>query len=96
MRNGISAKRLTVCETQNTVSICVEITIKNRKCGILFAYRPPNNSNRKVFFDEATQSANHLLSKVNKIIIAGGFNINAGSKNCKKFKQYADFCHIFD
>ena len=30
MRNGIIAKRLTVYETQNTASICVEITIKNR------------------------------------------------------------------
>ena len=47
--NGILAKRLTIYETQNKESICVEITIKKRKWGILFAYRPPNNNNLKLF-----------------------------------------------
>ena len=49
IRNGIIANRLTVYETQNTESIFVEITVKKRKWGILFAYRPPNNNNLKLF-----------------------------------------------
>ena len=84
---------LTIYETQNTESICVEIAIKKRKWGILFTYRPPNKNNLKLFFEETTQSANQLLSKFDNIIITGDFNID--SKNCNKFKQFVDFCHTF-
>ena len=89
------AKRLTVCKTQNTESVCVEITIKKRKWGILFTYRSPNNNNLKLFFEETTQSANQLLSKFDNII-AGDFDIDTDSKNCNKFQLFADFCHTFD
>ena len=91
IRNGIIAKRLTAFETQNIESICVEITIK-RKWGI---FLPPNNSNLKLFFEEATQAANQLLPKFNNII-AGDFNIDTGSKNCNKFEQFPDSCHTFN
>ena len=29
-------------------------------------------------------------------IIASDFNIDTGSKDCNKFKGFADFCHIFN
>ena len=29
-------------------------------------------------------------------IIASDFSINTGSKDCNKFKGFADFCHIFN
>ena len=74
----------------------MEITIEKSKGGILFSYIPPNNKNLKLIFDETTQCANQLLSKFDNIIIAGDFNINTGSKNCNKFKQFADFCYTFD
>ena len=48
-----------------------------------------------MFLDETTQSANQLLSKFDNIIIAGAFNIDTGTKNCSKFKQFANFCHTF-
>ena len=35
-------------------SIYVEMTIKKRNWVILFAYRPPNNNNLKLFFDDTT------------------------------------------
>ena len=40
IRNEIIAKRLLVYESQNMESICVEITIKKRKWGVLFTYLP--------------------------------------------------------
>ena len=40
IRNEITAKRLLVYESQNMESICVEITIKKRKWGVLFTYLP--------------------------------------------------------
>ena len=86
IRDGIITKRLTVYETQNTESICIEITIKKRKCGILSTYWPPNNKNLKLFSEETTQSANQLRSKFDNIITAGDFNIDTGSKICSKFK----------
>ena len=55
IRNGIIAKRLTVYETKNTESICVEITVKRKKWGILFTYRPPDVKNLKLFFEETTE-----------------------------------------
>ena len=96
IRNRIIVKRLTVYEVQNTESIYVEISIKRRKWRILFTYRPPNNNNLKLFIEETTHSANQPLSKCDNIIIAGDFNIDTSSKNCNKFKQFADFCHTFD
>ena len=39
-----------------------------------------------MFKSETTQFANQLLPKFDNIIIAGDFNIDAGSKNCNKFK----------
>ena len=44
------------------------------------------------FSEETTQPANQLKSNFDSIIIESGFNIDAGSKNCNKFKQFADFC----
>ena len=64
--------------------------------GILFAKRYPNSDNLKLFFEKTTKSANQLLSKFDNIINAGDFNIDTSIKNCNKFKQFADFCHIFE
>ena len=69
---------------------------KEKKWGILFTYRPPNNNYLKLFFEGTTQSATQRLPKFDNIIIAGYFNIGTGSKNCNKFKQFANFCHTFD
>ena len=90
------AKRLTVYEIQNTESICAYITSKKRKLRILFAYRPPNNNNLELFFEETIQSANQRLSKFDSIITVCDFNIDTGSKDSNRFKQLADFCHTFD
>ena len=50
LSSTLIAKTLTVYESQNAESIFVEITtVKKRKWQILFAYRPPNNINMKLF-----------------------------------------------
>ena len=59
-------------------SICVETSIKKRKWGILFARKPPNNYNKKLFFEETTQFTNKLAIKFDSII-AGDFNIDSDS-----------------
>ena len=59
-------------------TICVEIII-HKKFRILFAYRPPNNNNIKLLFEETTLPVNQLLSKF-YIIVAGNFQIDTGSK----------------
>ena len=96
IRNGIVVNSLTLYKTQNTESICVEITIKKRKWEISFTCRPPNNNNLKVFFEETTQFVSQLLSDVDKIIPVGDFNIVIGSKDCQKVKHLVGFCHTFD
>ena len=63
---------------------------------ISFAYRPLNNNNLKLFFEETSQYVSQLLSKFVNIIIAGDCNVDNGSKYCKKIKQFANFCCTFD
>ena len=56
IRNGIIAKIITLYETQNMESIWVDITVKKRNWGVLFADRSSHNNNIKQFYDETNQS----------------------------------------
>ena len=50
IRQGIITRRLPKFETQVSETICVELTISQKKWCILFAYRPPPSNNLKTFF----------------------------------------------
>ena len=78
-----------ILETQNTESICVEIAVKKRKGEFYLPSDLP-------VIKEITQSAIQLLSKLDNLILAGGFNKDTGSKGCNKFKQFAVFCDTID
>lgn len=47
---------ITLYETQNMESIWVDITVKKRNWGVLFADRSSHNNNIKQFYDETNQS----------------------------------------
>ena len=43
-------KRLENLQTKLSETICLELTLSNKKWFILFAYRPPQDNNKYVFF----------------------------------------------
>ena len=51
IREGFISKRISEFETKTAETICIELTLKNKKWFILFGYRP-ESINRDLFFDE--------------------------------------------
>ena len=58
VREGFIAKRLVNLEGNTSETICIEITVSQKKWRIIFVYIPPNLNNKKVFFSELTASLN--------------------------------------
>ena len=54
IRDGILAKRLENLEGKHSETICLELTVSKKKWCITFAYRPPSNDNKAIFFNELT------------------------------------------
>ena len=50
IREGLITKRLENLETKLSETICLELTVSNKKWFILFAYRPPQENSKPVFF----------------------------------------------
>ena len=50
-RDGIIAKRLENLEGKHSETICLELTVSKKKWCITFAYRPPSNDNKAIFFN---------------------------------------------
>ena len=44
-------------------SVCIEVALSNKKLRILFAYRPPQNSNKALFFEAIANSPNKITKK---------------------------------
>ena len=72
--------------------ILSEIAIKNNKWAIFSAYRPPCNSNIETFLNDLSNLLNKYLSKQDKVIIMGDFNIDVRDPN---FDKFSEFCNTF-
>ena len=55
IKEGLIVNRIKELETNKSETICLELTISNIKWFIMYAYRPPNEINKKVFFDELNE-----------------------------------------
>ena len=55
-------KRLNMFETPTAETICIELTISNRKWFIMYAYRP-KSIDRPTFFAEINISLSKAISK---------------------------------
>ena len=60
IRDGIIAKRLENLEGKYSETICLELTVSKKKWCITFAYRPPSNGNKAIFFKELTTSLSQI------------------------------------
>ena len=73
VKNGLTAKR--VKETNLSGTICIEFTISKKKWCILFAYKPPKQSN-VLLFQEISNSLNQVVNKYENIFLAADLNIS--------------------
>ena len=87
-------KRLTDFETPTAETICLEITVSNRKWFLLFAYRP-ESIDRKFFFDELHVSLTKAFSKYDYIAVLGDLNIDKDGFT-DRHGFLSNICDIFD
>ena len=57
-----------------------EFTISKKKWCTVFAYRPPKNDNKVMFFNELNVSLNQCVNKYDNIIVMGDLNIDISDK----------------
>ena len=94
VKDGMINKRLTDFETPTAETICLEITVSNRKWFLMFAYRP-ESIDRKLFFDELHVSLNKAFSKYDYIAILGDLNIDKDGLT-DRHGFLSNICDIFD
>ena len=91
VRNNIIAKRLESLEEKESETICIEITISNKRWCITFVYRPPQNANKVMSFNESNLSLNQCVNKYDNIIVMGDQTLTYRIKE----KTIIIFCQIF-
>ena len=75
IKRGQIFSRLKQFETKSQ-TIFLELTISNKKWLLVFAYRPPNNANKQLFFNELTESLSKAVNNYENILLMGDLNIN--------------------
>ena len=59
------------------------------------AYRPPSETNKKVFFDELDETLDKAVNKYDNIFLAGDLNIDTGDKSKDTNNYLCDFMDTF-
>ena len=96
MREGLITKRLENLETKISETICLELTISNKKWFILFAYRPLQENNKYTFFNELNETLSKAVNSYENIIdIIGDLNIDVSDPDKDRNNYLSDFVDIF-
>ena len=94
VRNSIITKRLKSLEGKKSETICIEVFISKKKWYITFAYRPPEDGNKEMFFNELNISLNQCVNKYYNIIVMGDLNIDISKKKDSN-SFLSDLCDTF-
>ena len=95
VRLGLIVKRLEKYETLTAETICLELTLSNKKWFIIFAYRPESIC-RTTFFTEISNLLDLVMNKYDNVILAGDLNIDMDIPE-KDVKGYLKtLCVTFD
>ena len=70
-KEGIFNKRLSNYESKTSETFCFEVKISKKIGCILFAYRPPQNFNQTLFFEEIANSLNKMTNKYDNVLLTG-------------------------
>ena len=95
VKEGLIVNRTKEFKTNKSETICLELTISNKKWIIMYAYTPPNETNKKVFFDELNETLLKAVNKYDNIFLAGDWNIDTGDKSKDSNNYLFDFMDTF-
>ena len=76
IKQVLTVNRLKHLETKMSETIFLELTISSKKWILVFAYRPANEANKQLFFNELTESLSKAVSNQKNILLMGDLNIN--------------------
>ena len=82
-------------ETPTAETICLELSTKNKKWFILFAYRP-ESINRSLFFEEMNVCLSKAFDKYQNIVLIGDLNIDVNIQNHDTNHFLSDLYDSFD
>jgi len=94
IKDGLINKRLLDFETKTAETICLELTIKNKKWFIMFAYRP-ESIDRKVFFEEVKISLDKAFSKYDHVVLLGDLNVDMDIPSTDTKGYLSNLCDLF-
>jgi len=95
VKEDLISDRLEQYETEHAETICLNLTIKERKWFILFAYRP-ESIDRKLFFDEINKSLSKAVKDHEYLILAGDLNIDMNARNKDRHNLLSELCGTFN
>ena len=94
IKEGLIVKPLKNFDTPNAETICLELTISNRKWFFIFAYRP-ESIDRDIFFDELKLSLSEAVTHYDYIVLAGDLNIDMHIPEHDIRGSLSDICDTF-
>ena len=68
---GLIARRLRDFEQNTTETICLECTISKKIWFFVFAYRPPNDNSKDIFFSAISNSLNRAAMIHDNLLFIG-------------------------
>ena len=95
IREGLITKRLENLETKISETICLELTVSNKKWFILFAYRPPQENNKYTFFNVLNETLSKAVNSYENIIVIGDLNIDVSDPDKDRNSYLSDFVDTF-
>ena len=96
VREGnVFVKRIVEYETKASETICLELSLRNKKWFIMFGYRPKSIS-RDLFFEEINLTLSKAMDKYNNVIFIGDLNIDLNVPTSDRKNFLKDLCDVFD
>ena len=95
IKEGLICKRLLDLETKTAETICIELTLNNKKWFIMFGYRP-ESINRDTFFEEMNTTLSKAVNKYDNIMVIGDLNIDLNILNNDKHNYLSNICEVYN
>ena len=95
IRECLITKRLENLETKLSETVCLKLTVSNKKWFILFAYRSPQENNKYVFFNELNKTLSKAVNSYKNIIVTGDLNIDVSDPDKDRNNYLSDFVDTF-
>ena len=97
IKQVLTVNRLKQLETKMSETIFLELTISSKKWILVFPYRPANETNKQLFFNELTESLSKAVSNQKNILLMGDLNINTSTQTNSNntTNHLTNFCDLF-